>query len=96
LVSQIYYKILDIFNITNISTKQFSLALVAVVFATALVVDSIDAKKSKSNRQTIAQSCNQNQHSLVVTAGAGSPVLFSGNNLAVCSNTNNGGNAASF
>jgi hypothetical protein len=52
LVSQIYYKILDIFNITNISKKQFSLALVAVVFATALiasalVVDSVDAKKAK-------------------------------------------------
>jgi len=86
---------------TNISKKQFSLALVAVVFATALiasalVVDSVDAKKSKSNRQTIAQSCNQNQHSSVVTAGANSPVLNSGNNAAVCTNTNNGGNAAAF
>ena len=86
---------------TNIFKKQFSLALVAVVFATALissalVVSSVDATKSKSNRQTIAQSCNQNQQSSVVTAGANSPVSNSGNNAAVCTNTNNGGNAASF
>ena len=86
---------------TNISKKQFSLALVAVVFATALfasalVVDSVDAKKSKSNRQTIAQNCSQNQHSSVVTAGAGSTVRNSGNNLAFCANVYNGGNAASF
>jgi len=37
---------------TNVSKKQFSLALVAVVFATALiasalVVDPVDAKKAK-------------------------------------------------
>jgi len=86
---------------TNISKKQLSLTLVAVVFATtlissALVVSSVDATKSKNNRQTIAQSCNQNQQSSVVTAGANSPVLNSGNNAAVCTNTNNGGNAASF
>jgi hypothetical protein len=86
---------------TNISKKQLSLTLVAVVFATALissalVVSSVDATKSKSNRQTIAQSCNQNQQSSVVTAGANSPVSNSGNNAAVCTNTNNGGNAASF
>ena len=70
---------------TNISKKQLSLTLVAVVFATALissalVVDSVDATKSKNNRQTIAQVCNQNQQSSVVTAGANSPVLNSGNN----------------
>ena len=50
----------------------------------------------KVNAQSISQSCHQNQRSTVLTAGANSPVLNSGNNAAVCTNTNNGGNAAAF
>src|SRR4051794_28958556 len=45
--------------------------------------------------QSIAQSCVQDQSSSVLTAGSASPVTNSGNNAATCTNTNNGGNAAS-
>ena len=38
----------------------------------------------KSISQSISQGCSQNQHSSVVTAGAGSPVTGSGNNIAAC------------
>jgi hypothetical protein len=48
----------------------------------------------KSISQSISQGCSQNQHSSVVTAGAGSPVSTSGNNIAACANINGGGNAA--
>jgi hypothetical protein len=48
----------------------------------------------KSISQSISQGCSQNQHSSVVTAGAGSPVSGSGNNIAACANINGGGNAA--
>ena len=48
----------------------------------------------KSISQSISQGCSQNQHSQVVTAGAGSPVTASGNNIAACANINGGGNAA--
>ena len=48
----------------------------------------------KSISQSISQGCSQNQHSSVVTAGAGSPVTGSGNNIAACANVNLGGNAA--
>jgi hypothetical protein len=47
-----------------------------------------------STSQSISQSCNQNQHSTVLTAGAGSPIIGSGNNIAACTNINGGGNAA--
>ena len=87
---------------TNSYKKQISLAVLSVVFATAMIAsilvdNSVDARKHhKSNHQSISQSCHQHQSSSVVTAGANSPVLNSGNNAAVCTNTNNGGNAASF
>jgi hypothetical protein len=50
--------------------------------------------KHSSIHQSISQGCDQNQHSTVLTAGAGSPVAASGNNLGVCANINGGGNAA--
>jgi hypothetical protein len=50
--------------------------------------------KHSSIHQSISQGCNQHQHSTVLTAGAGSPVAASGNNLGVCANINGGGNAA--
>ena len=53
-------------------------------------------QKAKITDKLSHKSCNQNQQSSVVTAGANSPVSNSGNNAAVCTNTNNGGNAASF
>src|SRR3954462_9289535 len=87
--------------------KQLVFGVIAVVFATALisslVVDQASASRNKAPRgnsdpngsgQSIAQSCEQSQSSSLVTAGAGSGVTNSGNNAAVCTNTNNGGNAA--
>src|SRR3954447_22307358 len=91
--------------------KQLVFGVIAVVFATALisslVVDQANANRNRqwvgqqnnggqnSNGQTITQSCAQDQSSSVLTAGAGSRVTGSGNNAALCANTNNGGNAAS-
>ena len=89
-------------NMTNINKKQLTFGVLAVVLATAMIAsilvdNSVDARKHhKSNHQSISQSCHQHQSSSVVTAGANSPVLNSGNNAAVCTNTNNGGNAAAF
>lgn len=44
--------------------------------------------------QSISQGCNQHQRSIVLTAGAFSPVVNSGNDAAGCANVNLGGNAA--
>jgi|SRR6476620_4368858 len=115
LVFLIYLIIIMNTTMANINKKQVTFGLLAVVFATALIVgvvttsDSAFAKKwhkhhnhsghqhnGKSNAQAISQSCHQSQHSTVLTAGANSPVSNSGNNAAVCTNTNNGGNAAAF
>ncbi len=49
--------------------------------------------KHSSIHQSISQSCHQNQHSTVLTAGSGSPISGSGNNIAACANFNGGGNA---
>ena len=51
------------------------------MIASILVDNSVDARRHhKSNHQSISQSCYQSQHSSVLTAGANSPVLNSGNN----------------
>jgi hypothetical protein len=90
--------------------KQLVFGVIAVVFATALiaslVVDQASANRNRQyvhshsgqshSGQSISQSCNQDQSSSVLTAGAGSRVTGSGNNAALCANTNNGGNAAAF
>ena len=85
---------------TNTSKKQISLAVLAVVFATAMVAsifattDNAFARSShKIASQSIGQNCSQNQHSSVVTAGAISPPILSGNQIAACANINLGGNA---
>jgi hypothetical protein len=52
--------------------------------------------KHSSIHQGIIQSCDQNQHSIVLSAGAFSPIINSGNNIAGCSNINSGGNAAAI
>ena len=87
---------------TNTSKKQISLAVLAVVFATAMIAsiiatsDNAFARSSnKISSQSIGQSCSQNQKSAVVTAGAVSPSFFSGNNFGLCANFNSGGNALS-
>jgi hypothetical protein len=50
--------------------------------------------KSSHTDQSINEQCNQPSHSAVLTAGAVSPVLASGNNVDVCANLNFAGNAA--
>src|SRR6476646_1996926 len=90
--------------------KQLVFGVIAVVFATALisslVVDQANANRNRqtssfqnhsgqSSGQSISQACTQDQSSSTTTAGAGSGVTNSGNNIAQCANTNNGGNAAS-
>ena len=85
---------------TTITKKQVSLALVAVVFATAMITSIIATSdnafaRSKHVHQSISQHNDQSQSSSVVTAGVGSPVSLSGNNIAVGVNANGGGNAAS-
>ena len=86
--------------------KQLVFGVIAVVFATAmiasLVVDQASANRNMQTSsfqnqggQSISQACTQDQSSSTTTAGAGSGVTNSGNNIAQCTNTNNGGNAAS-
>jgi|tagenome__1003787_1003787.scaffolds.fasta_scaffold20968377_2 hypothetical protein len=128
LVLLIYYIITIVNTMATITKKQASIAILAVVFATAMITsviatadnafanrghhykhhhghhnhgnnhhgDNGSRDNGKSNSQSIGQSNVQNQKSTVVTAGANSPVLNSGNNAAVATNTNNGGNAAAF
>jgi len=89
--------------------KQLVFGVIAVVFATALISSLVVDQASA--RQSISQSCAHDQSSSIVTAGSGSSslerdsilpipisgsgVTGSGNNGADCTNTNNGGNAAS-
>jgi hypothetical protein len=107
------------YQMTAITKKQASLALIVIAFASIMVAGTIvtsadntfashrhhhhhhhhhhdhgNHSKHSSIHQSISQGCRQNQHSTVLTAGAGSPVAASGNNLGVCANINGGGNAA--
>jgi hypothetical protein len=103
------------YQMTAITKKQASIALIVIAFASIMVAGTIvtstdnafashrhhhhhhhhgNHSKHSSIHQSISQGCRQNQHSTVLTAGAGSPVAASGNNLGVCANINGGGNAA--
>ena len=88
--------------------KQLVFGVIAVVFATAmiasLVVDQANANlprstKQQPNNKTIDKvsqnSVAKTKARSTTTAGAASGVTGSGNNAAQCTNTNNGGNAAS-
>jgi hypothetical protein len=87
--------------------KQLVFGVIAVVFATALiaslVVDQANANLARDPRgngqnnggQSISEFCSQDQSSSLTTAGQNSGVTGSGTNGAQCTNTNNGGNAAS-
>jgi hypothetical protein len=88
----------------TVTKKQTSLALIAVVFATAMIVGTIASsadnsafathgKKAKV-KQSISEACDQSQNSPVLTAGAGSPSVASGINVGLCVNANLAGNAA--
>ena len=62
---------------------------------TSIIATSDNAfARSKHVHQSISQHNDQHQSSSVVTAGAGSAVTGSGNNIAVGVNLNGGGNAA--
>ena len=88
----------------TVTKKQTSLALIAVVFATAMIVGTIASsadnsafathgKKAKF-KQSIDLACQEDQNAPVTTAGAVSPSLLSGINAGVCVNLNAAGNAA--
>jgi hypothetical protein len=96
----------------TVTKKQTSLALIAVVFATAMIVSTIASSADNSAfaggnshskhsngkiakfHQSISQACQQDQNNPVTTAGAISPPILSGINVAACVNANLGGNAA--
>jgi len=88
----------------TVTKKQTSLALIAVVFATAMIVSTIASSadnsafathgKKANFKQSISEACQQDQNSPVTTAGAISPPSLSGINVAACVNANLGGNAA--
>ena len=88
----------------TVTKKQTSLALFAVVFATAMIVSTIASsadnsafathgKKAKF-KQSISEACQQDQNSPVTTAGAISPPIAAGINAGICLNLNLAGNAA--
>ena len=74
--------------------KQLVFGVIAVVLASTLIatlaVDSVFAQ----HNQRIHQHNHASQSATVVTAGAGSTITGSGNNVLAQTATNNGGNAA--
>ncbi len=80
---------------SNITKKQATLAVIAVVFATAMIVsviassDSVFAKNSKK----ISVKNEQNQKSKCVTAGGDSTINNSCSNTSTSTTSNTGGNA---
>jgi hypothetical protein len=77
---------------TNVSKKQISLGIIAVVFATAMIA-SFAATFAFADDQSISQSNSQSARSTVVTAGANSDIDDSGNIFQFANNDNDGGNA---
>ena len=90
--------------VTVTKKHQTSLALIAVVFATAMVVGTLASTgdnmvfathgKKAVNKQSISQACDQDQSAPVTTAGAISPPILAGINAGLCLNLNGAGNAA--
>ena len=90
--------------VTVTKKHQTSLALVAIVLATAMIAGTFASstdnsafathgKKAKV-KQSISVACDQDQNAPVQTAGGISPPIASGINLGVCVNANAGGNVA--
>ena len=88
--------------VTVTKKHQTSLALVAIVLATAMIAGTfasssdkmayaIHIKKAKVS-QSVSEACSQDQNSPVATAGGISPPILSGINLGACINVNLGGN----
>ena len=88
--------------VTVTKKHQTSLALVAIVLATAMIAGTFASstdnsafathgKKAKV-KQSIDVACQQDQNAPVQTAGGISPPILSGINLGLCVNANLGGN----
>ena len=69
------------------------LASIAIVTTLFLIVIGIPSHVLGQTSQSISQKNTANQKSNIVTGGANSGVTNSGNNAAVQSNANSGGNA---
>jgi hypothetical protein len=95
--------------VTVTKKHQSSLALVAIVLATAMIAGTFASSTDNSAfathgkkaivKQSISEACDQDQSAPVQTAGGTSAVTTSGINLGVCVNANtagNVGNAGSF
>ncbi len=84
---------------SNITKKQATLAVIAVVFATAMIVsviassDSVYATHGKKSKKSISIENEQNQKSKCVTAGGGSSITDSCKNSSFSTTSNTGGNA---
>jgi ABC-type bacteriocin/lantibiotic exporter with double-glycine peptidase domain len=79
-------------NMSTITKKQTALALVAVVFATAMIAGTfVVSDQSAFARNHITVASHQHQHATVQTAGGASTITASGNNAQTSTNTNTGG-----
>ncbi len=82
---------------TNITKKQATLAVIAVVFATAMIASVIATSDSvfahKSNHKSIKVTNEQNQRSLCVTGGGHSSINSNAcRNTSTSTTSNDGGN----
>jgi hypothetical protein len=78
---------------STITKKQTALALVAVVFATAMVASTFAVSdQSAFARSHIKVTSHQHQHANVQSAGGNSPIDTSGINVQTSDNRNTGGN----
>ena len=77
---------------STITKKQTALALVAVVFATAMVASTFAVPdQSAFARNHIKVASHQHQLANVQTAGGSSPITTSGINVQTSTNDNTGG-----
>jgi hypothetical protein len=81
---------------STITKKQTALALVAVVFATAMVASiAASADQMAFARSHISVFSHQHQLANVQTAGGNSPIDTSGINVQTSENSNTGGSITS-
>lgn len=92
----IYKYSINIVAMSNITKKQATLAVISVVFATAMIVSVIasssDSAFAKSGKK-ISVKNQQNQNSNCKTAGGSSPITDSCSNSSTSTTTNFGGAA---
>mgnify|MGYP001792673179 CR=1 FL=1 len=78
---------------STVTKKQISLAVFAVVVATAMIVGTLASANIASANQSINLKNHQHQHAVCQTAGGHSSVSKSCNNFAFNHQRNSGGNA---